>query len=945
MKIKTMEKLIHIIADNETWLVERVLHYAKVHGYARYTSTLAEAWRISINGLSQAILDGLKFYTETPELGPDDDYMRDPVTSFGIKEAQKHRSRGVTIGMFLGLLKYYRQSYIDLILENDFNEEEKKCYRLFIDRIFDRIEIGFCTEWTGLSGSEELEELQVTNRFLSNEKDRYLTSFESMKNPVILLDNNNIIVNINHAGNELFKDFSVPGSAYYSRNIPENRLIFLEEELSSFVSIKNSEMELEKEIETVKGKRYFQIKLKKMLDVSERFAGVIAILNDITELKLVQEELMMARDKAESASRAKSSFLASMSHEIRTPMNAIIGMTSLLLNTELSHEQEEFVEVIRRSGNSLMGIINDILDFSKIEAGQFMLEKNPFELIECVEEALDIVAPKAGKKSLEIAYMCDKSVPLIIEGDITRLRQILVNLLDNAIKFTEKGDVVLSVKARHLMEEDYEIQFSVKDTGVGIPPEKFQYLFKPFSQTDSSITRRYGGTGLGLTISKLLVEHMGGTIHAESVPGKGTTFYFTIITRADTVKQFSSFKSSHLLAGLNVLIVDDNEINRFMLTQACEKWGVSSINASCASEALAILKQNKTVHIALLDMAMPGVDGITLADEIRNLGYDFPMFLLTSIDKIFSQKELMNFNGYLIKPIKLSHLYNKLIEVATGKAVSVFKAHDKPYLDPSLSGKYPLTILLVEDNLVNQQVMLSMLEKMGYMVDVAWNGIEAIESLRRQPYNLMFMDVEMPEMDGLTATCRIREDFPSERQPCIVAMTAKVFREDIKKCFDAGMDYYLGKPVQVKELVKVLREAKNMRASSEEHIIKERIISEKSVAQSIKMENFENLKSLVGEEKAFDLIDKYLNDSQAIMEKIKESIREDNYTGLRISSHTLKSSSTHFGATILAGLCQEAETMADTCKAEGLKEKVSSIEDEYKRVRLELEKIRNNRIL
>lgn len=944
-----MEKLINIITDNETWLVERILHYAKLHGYSRYTSTLAEAWRISINGLSKAILDGLSFHSETPELGPDDDYTRDPVTSFGIMEAQKHRSRGVTIGMFLGLLKYYRQSYIDLILENDFNEEEKKRCRLFIDRIFDRIEIGFCTEWTGLSGSEELEELQVTNRFLSNEKDRYLTSFESMKNPVILLDSNNIIVNINHAGNELFKDFSVPGSAYYSRNIPENRLIFLEEELSSFVSMKHSELELEKEIETVKGKRYFQIKLKKMLDVSERFAGVIAILNDITELKLVQEELMMARDKAESASRAKSSFLASMSHEIRTPMNAIIGMTSLLLNTELSHEQEEFVEVIRRSGNSLMGIINDILDFSKIEAGQFMLEKNPFELIECVEEALDIVAPKAGKKSLEIAYMCHKSVPLIIEGDITRLRQILVNLLDNAIKFTEKGDVVLSVKARHLIEEDYEIQFSVKDTGVGIPPEKFQYLFKPFSQTDSSITRRYGGTGLGLTISKLLVEHMGGTIHAESVPGKGTTFHFTIITRADTVKQFSSFKSSHLLTGLNVLIVDDNEINRFMLTQACEKWGVSSINASCASEALSILKQNKTVHIALLDMAMPDVDGITLADEIRNLGYDFPMFLLTSIDKIFSQKELMNFNGYLIKPVKLSHLYNKLIEVATGKAVSVFKAHDKPYLDPLLSGKYPLTILLVEDNLVNQQVMLSMLEKMGYMVDVAWNGIEAIESLRRQPYNLMFMDVEMPEMDGLTATCRIREDFPSERQPCIVAMTAKVFREDIKKCFDAGMDYYLGKPVQVKELVKVLREAKNMRASSEEHIeehiIKESIISEKSAAQSINMENFENLKSLVGEEKAFDLIDKYLNDSQGLLEKIKGSFREDNFTDLRISSHTLKSSSTHFGATILAGLCQEVETMADACNAEGLKEKVSSIEDEYKRARVELEKIRNNRIL
>ncbi len=940
-----MEKLINIITENETWLIERILYYAKLHGYARYTSTLAEAWRISINGLSLAILDGLKFYGEIPELAPDDDYTKDPVTSFGITEAQRHRSRGVTIGMFLGLLKYYRQSYIDLILENDFNEEDKKLYRLFIDRVFDRIEIGFCTEWSGLSGSEELEELQITNRFLSNEKNRYLTIFESLKKPVFLLDSNNMIININHAGTELLKDFSVPGSVYYSQNSLENKLPFLEEELSSFTSAGEPECDFTKELDTVSGKRYFQIKLKKMLDVSEKFGGNIAIMDDITELNLIQEELIRARDMAESASRAKSSFLASMSHEIRTPMNAIIGMTSLLFTTELSHEQEEFIEVIRRSGNSLMGVINDILDFSKIESGQFKLEESPFNIIDCVEEALDIVSPKAGKKSLEIAYICDKSVPYHIKGDITRLRQILVNLLDNAIKFTEKGDIVLSINSKHLVDHDYEIQFSVKDTGIGIPHERFKYLFKPFSQADSSITRKYGGTGLGLTISKLLVEHMGGAIYADSVPGKGTTFHFTIIVKTDTVKPSFYFEASHVLTGMNILIVDDNEINRFMLTQVCEKWGMVCVNASCASEALSVLEQNKTVHIALLDMAMPEVDGITLAEDIRKLGHNFPMFLLTSIDKIFSQKDLINFTGYLIKPIKLSHLYNKLIEVITGKSVSVFKPHDKPSFDPLMAEKYPLTILVVEDNLVNQQVILSMLEKMGYMADVAWNGIEAIESLHRQPYNLVFMDVEMPEMDGLTATSRIRQEFPSERQPCIVAMTAKVFREDIKKCYDSGMDYYLGKPVQVKELVKVLTKSKELHSSSEKDITMEKVISEKSSEESVNMENFENLKKLVGEGKAFDLVDKYLNDSQGLLEKIKESFRENKLTGIRISSHTLKSSSTHFGAIILAGLCQEAETMADTCKTEGLREKISSIEDEYKRVRLELEKIRNNRIM
>ena len=751
-----------------------------------------------------------------------------------------------------------------------------------------------------------------------------------------------MVININHAGTELFKDFSVPGSVYYSQNPLENRLTFLEEEVSSFASMNNAEFELEKELETVGGKRCFQIKLKKMLDVSERFSGAIAILNDITELKLIQKELIRARDTAESASRAKSSFLASMSHEIRTPMNAIIGMTSLLLNAELSKEQEEFVDVIRRSGNSLMGIINDILDFSKIEAGQFSLEENPFNLIECIEEALDVVSPKAGQKSLELAYRCDKSVPFTITGDITRLRQILVNLLGNAVKFTEKGEIVLSVEAKHVKEHDYEIQFSVRDTGVGIPPDRFNFLFRPFSQVDSSITRKYGGTGLGLTISRLLVEKMGGTIHVESYPGKGTTFYFTVIVQSAERALTSSFSfmPSPLLTGVKLLIVDDNEINRFMLTQACEKWGMICKNASSGSEALSLIEKNEIFHIALLDMAMPEMDGITLSKEIRKSGHTFPMFLLTSIDKIFSRRDLKDFNGYLIKPVKLSSLYNKLIETVTGKTGSASKLPDKPYFDPGLAEKYPLTILLVEDNIVNQQVLLSMIGKMGYLADVAWNGIEAIESLHRQPYDLLFMDVEMPEMDGLTATSLIRKEFSSEKQPCIIAMTAKVFREDVKKCFDAGMDYYLGKPVQVKDLVKVLTECKHIRAFSEKDIIiPEKVKSE----NTINIEIFENLKKLVGEAKSFDLIDKYLNDSHGLLEKIRETSEKNDLTGLRISSHTLKSSSTHFGAIILADLCQQVETMADAGKVEGLKEKLSSIEEEYKRVRFELEEIKKKK--
>ncbi len=650
---------------------------------------------------------------------------------------------------------------------------------------------------------------------------------DTLKDAWIVLDQAGRIIDLNRAAQDIT---DVPKEKVIGKVAKE---VFLgKSELITCLELEpKNDVQQDISFEQTGSLHYYDVRLTPLSSERGKTSGKLVLLRDITRRKKAEEELQRAKEQAETANRAKSAFLAVMSHEIRTPMNGIIGMTSLLMDTALDQEQREYVDTVHNSSAALLNIINDILDFSKIEAERLELENQPFELSEALETTLDLVSSKAASKGLELTCLIEEGTPTALRGDVTRLRQVLLNLLSNAVKFTEKGEVSLLLTARCLEESAttltsnaenaengalsrYELHFAVSDTGIGIAPKDISRLFQSFTQLDSTTSRKYGGTGLGLTISKRLSELMGGKLWVESHEGVGSTFHFTIeAAQAATVERPYLSLEQPQLKGKRVLIVDDHPYNRRVLALQTKAWGMLPVECASGAAALDLITtQQSSFDLALIDRYMPQMDGVALAEAIHALPatQDLPLIMLTSPGQRLASDNT-HFVAVVNKPFKAAQLYHTItaLFLPAEERLHLSTALSEPrfQLDASLGQRYPMQILLAEDNQVNQKLAIKLLERFGYSADVVDNGLEVLAALDQKHYDLVLMDIQMPELDGLATTRRIRKLWPGNSGPRITAITANALQGDREMCLEAGMDDYLAKPIQVSDLCEALERA------------------------------------------------------------------------------------------------------------------------------------------